>query len=75
MDGNTVLYVCDPEKNTGCGKQFCRYLLKPEDGGICDVTFWREFAKKDSDGNPLIHRNNAKWQARKREKERAKKNV
>ena len=51
-----TLYYCDPEKNIACRKTCCAYLLTPEEGGICAVTFIPEHARTDSDGNPIEYK-------------------
>ena len=64
MEGEAVLYVCDPEKNTACRKTSCSFVLTKAEGGCCDATFRREFAREYSDGTPMVHK---KWtSARKR---------
>lgn len=75
MTDKAVLYVCDPEKNDQCSKTNCAFLLGKTEGGCCDATFHREFAREYSDGTPMIHKRNALWQTRQKAKERKEKNV
>ena len=63
-----TLYWCDPEKNTECRKTGCRYVLRPCEGGACDATFIRAFARLDEKGEPMIHE-------RLRDRKRRKENV
>ncbi|GEM_PF-6381814 len=39
-------YICDPQKNKECSRNGCP--------GFCTHTMKKEFAKIDSDGNPII---------------------
>lgn len=55
MDG-AVLYWCDPEKNTSCRKNGCRYVLRPCEGGVCEATFRRSCARCDENGEPMVYR-------------------
>lgn len=73
MTDKAVLYVCDPEKNTACRKTGCKYLLTQAEGGCCDATFHREFAREYSDGTPMIHKRNALMQTRAMARERKEK--
>ena len=55
MTDEATLYWCDPEKNAECRKTGCRYVLRPEEGGVCEATFRRAFARLDGDGVPMIY--------------------
>ena len=54
MKENATLYWCDPEKNVDCRKLGCRYTLRPEEGGVCEATFRRAFARLDENGKPMV---------------------
>lgn len=54
--GSAVLYYCDPEKNTECRKMGCAHLFTRTEGGVCFITFQREFARTDGNGRPLIYK-------------------
>lgn len=41
-------YVCDPQRNTDCGKALCF-----ENGGPCGTTDRPEFALRDLTGRPV----------------------
>lgn len=47
IKGDRMIYQCDPELNTECGKTAC-YL----NGGPCEHTFHAEFRVADSEGIP-----------------------
>lgn len=55
MKDQATLYWCDPERNTECKKLGCRYILRPEEGGVCEATFRRAFARRDGNGEPMIY--------------------
>ena len=55
MSDEAVLYWCDPEKNTECRKMGCRYVLRPCEGGVCEATFQRAFARLDENGKPMTY--------------------
>ncbi len=51
-----TLYYCDPEKNKECRKICCAHCLTIEEGGVCFITYKREFAREDANGRPVIYR-------------------
>lgn len=53
-EGATV-YYCDPEKNKECRKRSCAHCLTITEGGTCFITFKREFARTDANGEPVIY--------------------
>lgn len=53
MQVDDVLYECDPELNTGCSKRSCMIW--------CESTKHPEFAKKDSEGKPIVSEKWRKW--------------
>ena len=65
MTDEATLYWCDPEKNTECRKMGCRYVLRPCEGGVCEATFRRAFARLDENGVPMIYEKQKEWQAKK----------
>ena len=66
MEAKATLYWCDPEKNTECRKTGCRYLLTPEEGGVCEATFRRAFARTDPDGVPMVYEKQKEFQKAKK---------
>lgn len=65
MSSEATLYWCDPEKNTECRKSGCRYVLRPCEGGVCEATFRRAFARTDENGMPMIYEKHEKWKEKK----------
>ena len=59
-----VLYECDPELNRGCNKRCCMIL--------CESTKHPEFAKKDSEGKPIVSEKWRKWMEDKKRSEMRK---
>ena len=49
MDVKTILYICDPEKNTECSKEECHI-----NGGQCRCTEDSRYAKRINNGKLLI---------------------
>ena len=45
-----VIYVCDPLKNTKCGKEGCWDIYR----GPCRCTSRKKLAKVDENGKPVI---------------------
>lgn len=45
-----MLYLCDPSKNTICGKKHCSHLTLL---GECCATRFPEFAVQDAMGKPI----------------------
>lgn len=41
-----IRYICEPEKNTECKKTFCQEL--------CKATAFKEYAKRDENGAPIV---------------------
>lgn len=60
MQPDTMLYICDPYKNTGCQKENCYALC----GGPCYKTTNRLCTMVHSDGSPIESGTIAHWQAR-----------
>ena len=60
MKENATLYWCDPERNVDCRKLGCRYTLRPEEGGVCEATFRRAFARLDENGKPMVYEKGGK---------------
>lgn len=54
MKERKVCYLCDPEKNEGCKKQFCVYNPEAE-WRACFSTTDKEFARLDFAGNPVVN--------------------
>lgn len=46
-----ILYVCDPEKNTSCGKQMCLYNPRSS-WRVCWATHKKDCARPDLNGAP-----------------------
>lgn len=61
-EDQATLYWCDPEKNTECRKSSCKYLLTPGEGGVCEATFRRAFARTDGNGVPMVYEKQKEWQ-------------
>ena len=56
MSDEAILYYCDPNRNTKCRKAGCLYVLRPCEGGACDATFNRAFARLDGKGKPIVYK-------------------
>lgn len=41
-----IRYICEPEKNTECSKTFCQEF--------CKATAFKEYAKRDENGAPIV---------------------
>lgn len=65
MTGEATLYWCDPEKNAACRKMSCRYVLRKCEGGVCEATFRRAYARTDENGVPMVYEKQKEWQERK----------
>ena len=65
MNDKATLYLCDPEKNTECRKTSCCYLLTREEGGVCEATFRRAFARTDGNGVPMVYEKQKEWEQKK----------
>ena len=49
MSTACIIYICDPEKNTGCTKEGCQVYH------CCCCTIEPEFAKTDKNGDPIVY--------------------
>lgn len=43
----TILYECDPNKNTECSKTACKFIAGLSDGAYCSLTTREQFAKEN----------------------------
>lgn len=61
-----VLYECDPELNTKCRKSSCLLVHHGRLNG-CELTSHPEYAKKDSEGRPIVSEKWKRWMEEKRQ--------
>lgn len=66
-----VLYECDPALNTGCRKTSCLLVHHGKLHG-CELTRYPEYAKKDSEGKPIVSEKWRKWMEDKKRSEMRK---
>lgn len=62
------LYWCDPEKHVECDKRSCSHILTRLEGGVCEATYYEEYAMLDESGKPMIYE--VKKQLKERRKNR-----